>query len=655
MTLIQERQKILRMKSENLLNKDFDLFLKSYGFKEEKVNILVDYFQKNYLDQLLDLLFEENIHFIKIKWDDWHKEPVFPLLYSNTNGDIKFFKSANSTFTIPKSGHFFCLASEKLMPSVRRGDWLKVAIALINLSKLPFIFLILLLVFEKFATFAIAYQFQELLRIFDGKNSSVAFSLVIGWGFLRLILMASGALAEYMSFVTLAHLKRSNLPEVLIGLFKNKNLNKSADSVGKSFLAIESLSEVIQMAVIFILKLPVQLIALISFMVYLAYYDLRLPLLTLFFFALSALTKNISGKRLSKLRENDLEKSSRFTSTMSSFVMNYGVILSHGVQKWALRLWNKDLSDSIEVKNRLIFFSHLFDLINNLIVHSIFFLTFYLVSIEWKITNNDFAFAGTLSLIVSYTFASLEEVTDIILKSWDLKALLKTIPQNILKDPIHIGSSSNESMLIEFKSASFMYEKILVLRNVDFSLNKKSLVAFIGENGTGKSTLIQALSGFLSSTSGNTRSNILTGEVISITKFDRLFPGTLADNLYISDSLNLEVLEEIMHFVCMDEWLAEQPLGLKTIIGEKGVGLSGGENFRLLLARALILRPKVLVLDEATASLDLETEYKILRNLKKFEFGLEAIIIVSHRKENLKLADKIYKFENQTVAVNENL
>jgi hypothetical protein len=178
------------------------------------------------------------------------------------------------------------------MPSVRRGDWLKVAIALINLSKLPFIFLILLLVFEKIATFAIAYQFQELLRIFDGKNSSVAFSLVIGWGFLRLILMASGALAEYMSFVTLAHLKRSNLPEVLIGLFKNKNLNKSADSVGKSFLAIESLSEVIQMAVIFILKLPVQLIALISL-----YIKLFNSLLFFFLLFYTKLVKSFSSTK----------------------------------------------------------------------------------------------------------------------------------------------------------------------------------------------------------------------------------------------------------------------------------------------------------------------------------------------------------------------
>ena len=636
------------MKSDILLDKDFGFFLKAHGLAEVKVNVLIDLFQNTRLEQLLDMLFEENLHFIKKESLDWVKVPVYPLLHRSSQGKIIFIKSSDACPSQLSSGDFFCLAHEELLLSVRQGRWIKIGAHLLRLAKLPFLFLLTLFLFEKVASFAIAYQFQQLLRLFEGSRASLAFSLIIGWGFLRLVVMASGALSEYVSFLTLSHLKSSTLPEILIGLFKNSHSNKASDSVGKSFLAIESLGEIINMAIAFILKLPIQLLALIFFMFYLASFDLRLPLLTFTFFSLSALIKNISGKKLSALREKDLERSSALTSTMSSFMMNFGIILSHGVQNWALRLWKKDLSESIEVKNRLVFYSQIFDLLNNLIVHSIFFLTFYLVSVKWKIANNDFAFAGTLSLIVSYTFASLEEVTDTILKSWDFKALLKTIPEPFSKPSLTCLSPLVESDLLEIKSASFKYEKIIVLKNVDMTIQKKSVIAFVGENGTGKSTFVQALLGFLEPLAGERKSNLLRGEVLCITKFDRLFPGSLVDNLCMGTDLP-EEFEEIMHFVCMSEWLADQPLGLKTIIGEKGIGLSGGENFRLLLARALILRPKVLVLDEATASLDLETEFEIISHLKKFNFGLEAIIIVTHRKENLSLADRIYKFENQTV------
>jgi len=183
MILIQERKKILRMKSDKLLNEDFESFLKGQGLEGVKIGLLQDLFQGARLEQLLDMLFEENLHFIKKKSADWVKEPVFPTLHYTSSNGFSFIKSPDAS-AVGSQGEFYCLAEAELVHSLRQGSWVKMGIHLFHLAKGPFYFLLGLFLFERLASFAIAYQFQQLLRLFEVQKAPFVFSLFLGWGIL---------------------------------------------------------------------------------------------------------------------------------------------------------------------------------------------------------------------------------------------------------------------------------------------------------------------------------------------------------------------------------------------------------------------------------------------------------------------------------------
>ncbi|MCL2323439.1 MAG: ATP-binding cassette domain-containing protein, partial [Oscillospiraceae bacterium] len=132
-----------------------------------------------------------------------------------------------------------------------------------------------------------------------------------------------------------------------------------------------------------------------------------------------------------------------------------------------------------------------------------------------------------------------------------------------------------------------------------------------------------------------------------------LFSDTIAENIrYGRESASLEEIKEACTLSCAMEFIDELEDGFETIIGERGLGLSGGQKQRLAIARALISDSKVLILDDATSSLDMETEYKLLNNLNKFK--KRTMIIIAHRISAVKNADEIIYIENGSIVERKN-
>lgn len=650
--------KILAMNPTKDFISDLEIYLRANGFSDLKLQLLLERTSQVSLDRFIDILFEEGIHFLRVNPSDWVRNPLYPAIVSSsvkpTVKSAEFIDEFDSALDSRAPSVVYCLPEVSLVQALQGRRWFSVVKSMFRLAGKSFIFLLLLLLIETATSFSLAFQFQKILLLIQESRPTMAMALIIGWALLRLVLMLSNAVTGYFEFKLLSRLKSTSLPGVLAGLLNTKE-NEGEDPTGRAFVAIDSLGESINAAITLALKLPIQIFSLALFIGFLSYHDYRLPLLTFVFFGLSVLIKNFSGKRQSVLRERNLEESKKFMSTMSSLVGNFGVILSHGVQSWALKIWSHDLEGISKSKNKLIWYGHVFDFFNNLLVHTIFFLSFFLVSGPWKIAPDNFALVGTISLIVSFTFSSLEDATDSILKVWDLNAFLKALP-GAVRSKLRQKNSPTPApsgCLFTLTNAEFWYGGNLVLKNVNLEIPSKQMVGFVGDNGSGKTTLIKSIMGALEPKAGEYRCHFLEGEIVCMTKFDRLFPGTLLDNLLLEPGYEEDEVSRIISYVCMDEWLKDQPLGLQVMIGEKGIGLSGGENVRLLLARALLRRPRVLILDEATASLDLETESAILKQLKGFEHGLESVIIVSHRKETLKQVDRIYNFKNQAVSLHE--
>jgi ABC-type multidrug transport system fused ATPase/permease subunit len=226
------------------------------------------------------------------------------------------------------------------------------------------------------------------------------------------------------------------------------------------------------------------------------------------------------------------------------------------------------------------------------------------------------------------------------------------------------GFNRNHSEFSPEVSASnitFSYETdIDVLNKVDFETQPGEFVAIVGGSGAGKTTLVDLLLGVLDPQKGNInvsgmkpRSTFSTwpGAVSYVPQDSPVINGTIKENLclgYPVDEISDEYCWESLKIARLDDFVKSLPKHLATHVGDRGTRLSGGQRQRLGIARALITNPKLLILDEATSSLDGVTESEISESLRGLK-GQITLIVVAHRLSTVVNADRIYFIEKGMV------
>jgi len=204
---------------------------------------------------------------------------------------------------------------------------------------------------------------------------------------------------------------------------------------------------------------------------------------------------------------------------------------------------------------------------------------------------------------------------------------------------------------ITFNNVEFNYGEVKILDKISFTIKKGESVALVGSSGSGKTTIANLLNGFFSPTSGNILiddiniSNItketLYRNISIVTQESILFNDTILNNIRIG---NLEASKEDIIEASKEanahEFIQEQLNGYDTMIGDYGNNLSGGQKQRLTIARAMLKSPSILILDEATSSLDSESEKKIQNAIDKLMHGKTSLII-AHKFSTIKKCDKI--------------
>jgi len=204
---------------------------------------------------------------------------------------------------------------------------------------------------------------------------------------------------------------------------------------------------------------------------------------------------------------------------------------------------------------------------------------------------------------------------------------------------------------VEFKNINFNYGKRKIFKEFSLKIPKNKKLALVGHSGSGKTTLVKLLYRLYDIEKGavlidgkdirSIKQESLRNEMAVVPQECVLFDATVYDNILFSrpDATRQEVLEAI-RFAQLDKIIEKFPNKEKTIVGERGVKLSGGEKQRVSIARAILANKRILVLDEATSSLDSETEHEIQRDLAKLMEGRTSIII-AHRLSTIMHADKI--------------
>lgn len=206
---------------------------------------------------------------------------------------------------------------------------------------------------------------------------------------------------------------------------------------------------------------------------------------------------------------------------------------------------------------------------------------------------------------------------------------------------------------IEFRNVSFMYSDGTdnVLNNVSFTINPGETVAIMGETGCGKTSLIQMIPRFFEPTAGE----VLIDDVnvnkyklcdlrkhIGLASQDVLLHSdTISGNIaYGVSNLPKEQIIKYARYSAADDFISHMPEGYDTVVGERGVGLSGGQKQRISLARALAIQPSILILDDTTSAVDMETEKEIQNSLNNLDFNCTKLII-AQRISSTKDADNI--------------
>lgn len=222
----------------------------------------------------------------------------------------------------------------------------------------------------------------------------------------------------------------------------------------------------------------------------------------------------------------------------------------------------------------------------------------------------------------------------------------------IVLDGADTGKSYQFSGKVEFCHVSFSYDsRRPVLQDVQLLIEPYQTVALVGRSGSGKSTLVKLLFRYFEPNQGRILLDGVDIRNLDVTGYRRrlaivhqevdVFNGTLLENLtYGNPKVSLEKVQEACRIARVDEVVAQLPQGYYTIVGERGVRLSGGQRQRLGIARALLVEPDVLVFDEATSSLDYESERSIQLAMKSIQ-GTRTTIIIAHRLSTVRDADKI--------------
>jgi ATP-binding cassette subfamily B protein len=248
----------------------------------------------------------------------------------------------------------------------------------------------------------------------------------------------------------------------------------------------------------------------------------------------------------------------------------------------------------------------------------------------------------TMSRIVSHTEKSASATKRI----FDILDHVSSVPEPV--KPVHL---SHVQGLIELKDVGFRYGNREVNRGINLTIEPGQMVGLVGHSGSGKSTLVNLICRFYDVSEGSIRLDGTDIRSIPVSEYRSniglvlqepfLFFGTIAENIaYGKPQASRQDIIAAARAAHAHEFILRLPQGYDSMVGERGQGLSGGERQRISIARALLINPRILILDEATASVDSETEKEIQKALDNLVQG-RTTIAIAHRLSTLQRADRL--------------
>lgn len=406
--------------------------------------------------------------------------------------------------------------------------------------------------------------------------------------------------------------------------------------------------EVVQYTVIFI-----------SSFVLMIYFDVIVTIVVFVAITLMFLVPSLLGKELEK-RQNTLSSQlADFTTKLKDILSGFEIIKSYSMKQYVIQKFDKENSDTIHTKYSV---DKLFALNEGLssflalmVQIVVLFLSAYFIITE-RIT------VGTLLGMVQVSSNLANPLIMIFTNIPKIKSIQPIIEKLTVLSKYELNEvpkkqSATFNSVVSISNLSFAYEKQnRVLDKINLHIEKGKKYVIVGKSGCGKTTLVKLLAGYYTEYSGkilydNTDLNMMNeNDIVQLSSIIHqniyMFNESVYDNICLHEDYSKESIDKAVKASGLNDVIEKLPEGLLYEAGENGSNLSGGQKQRIAVARALIRNKPILILDEGTSAIDMQTAYDIENHLLKIE-GL-TIITITHnlKKELLELYDNIIYMEN---------
>ena len=384
-------------------------------------------------------------------------------------------------------------------------------------------------------------------------------------------------------------------------------------------------------------------------LIYIARIDLKLLLFVIIGYLVVMLITKILLKKLYSIKEKVLVNEELLNKHLVRGFMELVIFRTNKKYDTEIKLTEKGIKNIVDGKTKI------------KLVHEIFFTAFGILVALLKVAMLVYAFVyknltiGEIVAVITLLGKAYEpiaifnvEYIDYKLNKQGLKRYLDLLD---LKDVSNIetGKKIKINGQIELKDVSFSYPNKKVLENINLTIDKNKVTAFVGETGSGKSTIIKLISGLIKPSKGEVLIDGTSLNEISLDSYydgltyisqdSVIFDGSLRENIVFDKKIDDKKIVNVLKLVSLEKFYENLKDGLDTNLGEKGVLVSGGERQRIALARLFFDESKIIILDEATYQMDNITEKEVMKNITKLKN--KTIIIIAHRLDSIKDSDVI--------------
>jgi ABC transporter fused permease/ATP-binding protein len=526
------------------------------------------------------------------------------------------------------------------------------------------------LILSSFTLLSFPYYAGRLLDLATGKTDPHFTSLNQVAGILVLVLFVLGVFSfirvytfSIVSERALSDLRASVFGKMIALPMEFFDRHRAGELTSRIASDVQSLQETFTTTLAELLR---QIITLLTGIALLFYLTPKLTMFMLTTFPVLVILALAFGKYIRKLSRNTQDKLATSNALVAEALQGIAVVKAFTSEALLLLRYRKALREVVRAAVRSARYRGL------LISFVIFVLFGGIVAVAWygaTLVQSGAMSVGDLFSFVLYTTfvgGSIAGLGDIYAQLQRAVGASGRLLELLAKDE-EPGRGKKDKIRfdgrVEFENVSFFYPTrpgVLVTNRMSFSIHAGETVALVGSSGAGKSTLISLLLRFYEPTEGCIRVDGQPASSYELSTYREnigivpqevlLFGGTIYENIAFGKpgAMHDEVVEAARKANAL-EFIEAFPDGFNTLVGDRGIALSGGQRQRIAIARAILKDPAILVLDEATSSLDAESEYLIQQALEKLMEG-RTTIVIAHRLSTIRKADRILVIDEGKLA-----